>query len=167
MAFRGADMIDPTVPYAPGWLSPVDIARKVCAPGYSPLTDWRGVTVTAVLLAEAGGNPRAVGPPVQITVRGIRRWGVALGGCQLLTCVHVDDEAYPGFRRMTVDECFDFDVSWYRAWDVMNVDRPDSFLYNLDPWEAYTAVDPRTGAKVYKAHVPIALAAVRHIGGTI
>lgn len=160
-------MIDPTVPYAPGWLSPVDIARKVCAPGYAPLTDWRGVTVTAMLLAEAGGNPRAVGHPVQVTVRGVLRWGVALGGCQLLTCVHVDDEVFPNWIRLTVDQCFDFDTSWSRSWAVMNVNRPDSFLYNLTPWEAYTRIDPATGAKVYKAHVPVAYAAVKAIGGTI
>lgn len=160
-------MIDPTIPYAPGWLTPVDIARKVCAPGYAPLTDWRGVTIVAVGLAESGGNPRAVGPPVQVNVRGVLRWGVALGLYQLLSSIHVDDIPYPGFLKMTVNGCLDPDLNWQRAWAVMQRDRPDSFLYNLDPWEAYTRVDPRTGQKVYKAHVPMALAAVRDIGGTI
>lgn len=158
---------DPNVPYAPGWLSPVDIARKVCAPGYSPLTDWRGVTVTAMLLAEAGGNPRAVGKPVQVHVWGVPRWGIALGLGQLLTAVHVDNEAFPGWPRMTVDACFNADDNWARCWAVMMTNRPDSFLYNLTPWSAYTNIDPATGDKVYKAHVPIALQAVRALGGTI
>jgi hypothetical protein len=142
----------------PSW-TPIEIATMISRPGWLPVDDWRIVTVLAVLWQESRGNPLAVGPPIWAPGTFAHR-SIALGLCQLLTAAHVDAGPYPNVPRMTVAECFDPYAAWARMWLVMNRDRPDRFLFNLKPWSAYT-----TGA--YRQHLPLALAAVRAIGGTI
>lgn len=137
------------------WLTAADIATKLTQPGRMDLNDWRPVTMCAVILAESGGNPQAVGKPVT----GTHGTGIALGLAQLLTSVHVDRAAIPGWPRLTVAECFDPDINLERAWQMMNVGRT-SWTYNMTWWTAYN-----TGA--YKTRITEATLALRAIGSTI
>jgi hypothetical protein len=138
------------------WLSPLDIATQ-CAEDMS-IDDWRIVTTVAVILAESGGNPTAVGKPVYITGHG---WAVAFGLCQLLSTYHVDRGPYPDVPRMTVAECFTPREAWRRMWLVMNRGRT-GWSYILTPWSAFNP-GPNGEPPAYKKHVPTALAAVNRL----
>jgi hypothetical protein len=144
-------------------VTPVELAAMVCGDGFmarpawptsTQPTDWRPVTAVATFWQEARGNPQAVGKPVLLEGHG---WAVALGLCQLLSAYHVDRGPYADVPRMTVAECMDPELNWRRAWLIMNRGRT-GWLYNLSPWSAFTS-----GA--YKPHLPLALDAVRSLGG--
>jgi hypothetical protein len=141
------------------FLAPDELARHVSRPGFLPLDDWRIVTLVAVLWQESRGDTMAVGRPVHVAVNGVPTPAVALGLCQLLTASHVDRGPFPDVPRLSVADCFDAELAWQRMWLVMNRGRT-GWSYNLAPWSAYTS-----GA--YKPHLPLALEAVRAIGGRV
>jgi hypothetical protein len=132
--------------------SPTDITALLCQPGYMSPDDWRPVTACAVVLAESGGNPLAVGKPIWRPGT-IAHRAVAIGMFQLLTSVNVDADPYPDVPRITVAACFDPFAAWQHTWRLLNKQRT-GWGYNWSGWEAFT-----TGG--YRRHVQVALAGMR------
>jgi hypothetical protein len=114
--------------------------------------DSRLVTATAVVLAEAGGDPLATGRAVW-NPGAPTHLSIDLGLFQLNSYYHTVTGPYPSVPPITVAQCFDPFASWDQAWQVLTRDRPDAFHWNWSQWTVY-----KTGA--YDAHMKTAQAGV-------
>ena len=127
--------------------TPLEITSLMTAPGRLSADDWRLSTFVAVVLAESAGMPRVLGPVIYAP--GSRRhYSYAIGMFQLLKVWHVDNEAMPGWARMSEVDCMSPDVAADRA--VLLLQQTDVWAYNMLWWTAY-----RNGA--YQRYVGVAM----------
>lgn len=117
---------------------PVDIIALLCQPGYMSPDDWRPIDGCAIVLAESGGNPLALGRvvwnpgnPTHLTID-------SLGMFQLLLYYHTVTGPYPDVPPISVADCFDPHKAWVQTWKTINKGRK-GWHYNWTPWSAYTS----------------------------
>lgn len=132
---------------------PIDIVALVCQPTYMSPDDWRAVNACAILLAESGGNPLALGHVVWAPGHPTHLSIDALGLCQLLLYWHTVTGPYPDIPPIPVADCFDPFKAWRQTWKTINKERR-GWNYNWDKWMGWT-----TGA--YEEHIPAALVGMK------
>ena len=137
---------------------PADIVALLCQPGYMSPDDWRPITGTAVVLAESGGNPLAVGKTIWKPASR-EHLSVDLGMFQLNSANNVEADPYPDIRRITIADCFDPWQAWAHTWRLINKQRP-GWSYNWRNWMGYTS-----GA--YSKHEPAALNGMKTYRSTV
>ncbi len=117
--------------------SPRDIVAAFCRPGMADPLDYQVAEIVAVMLAESGGNPLAVGTPIWNPGADTHR-SVDLGLCQLNSYYHttVGVEAFPGMPALTIAQAFDPLDNVQRAWEVI-ARTSDGFEPNLSWWTAW------------------------------
>ena len=132
---------------------PVDIIALMCQPNYMSPDDWRPVTGCAIVLAESGGDPLALGrvvwnpgSPIHLTID-------SLGMFQLLLYYHTVTGPFPDVPPISVADCFDPFKAWAQTWKTINKGRK-GWNYNWDSWSGYTN-------GTYDKHVPAALAGMK------
>lgn len=132
---------------------PVDIIALMCQPGYMSPEDWRPVTGCAIVLAESGGDPLALGKVVWAPGTPIHLTIDSLGMFQLILYYHTVTGPYPDIPPIPVADCFDPFKAWEQTWKTINKERR-GWSYNWSDWSAYTK-------ETYKPYVPLATAGMK------
>lgn len=130
-----------------------DIIALMCQPNFMSPDDWRPVTGCAIVLAESGGDPLALGKVVWNPGNVNHLTIDSLGMFQLLLYFHTVTGPYPDVPPISVADCFDPFKAWVQTWKTINKGRK-GWNYNWEPWSAYTE-----GA--YDKYVPVALAGMK------
>jgi hypothetical protein len=132
---------------------PVDVIALMCQPGFMSPEDWRPITGCAVVSAESGGNPLALGKVIWSPGNVIHLSIDSLGMFQLESYWHTVTGPFPDVPPITVADCFDPFKAWTQTWKVINKNRV-GWNYNWTDWSTY--VDG-----TYDKHVAASLAGMK------
>lgn len=117
------------------------IIAKMCRPGYMSPDDWRPITGCAIALAEAGGNPLALGRVVWKPGSVIHLSIDSLGMWQLESYWHTVTGPFPpDIGPITVAQCFDPFEAFEQVWKVINRGRT-GWSYRWDDWSTAKSPD--------------------------
>lgn len=130
-----------------------DIIALMCQPTFMSPDDWRPVTACAIVLAESGGDPLALGKVVWKLGSPIHLSIDSLGMFQLESYWHTVAGPYPDVGPIPMADCFDPFKAWVQTWKTINKERT-GWHYNWSTWSAYTE-------GTYDKHVPAALAGMK------
>lgn len=128
--------------------TPTQIIELLCSK-MSP-DDWRPVTACAVVLAESGGNPLAVGKLIW-NPGAPTHLSLDLGLFQLNSYYQTEVDPFPSIPKITWAEAFDPIAAFEHVWKLINVERK-GWNYDWSKWTTYvTGTYDRYVSTAYKA----------------
>lgn len=100
-----------------------------------PISDWRIVTATAIVLAESGGNPLIVSKPNWSPGKPTHL-SIDMGLYQLNSFYQVLNNPYPSIPKIPWQDVFDPFKAFEHVWKLITM--KGGWAYDWSAWSAYT-----------------------------